>query len=92
MGSGEMMLTIVGMMLLGNIILTANWGINNIQQTMLNTGYEVAAISLARTTIEKAQELPFEQSYHGLDLGKLIEPAYSPCKSWPRERHRGYAK
>ncbi len=56
------MLTIVGMMLLGNIILTANRGINNIQQTMLNTGYEVAAISLARTTIEKAQELPFDKA------------------------------
>lgn len=62
MGSGQMMLTIVGMMLLGNIILTANRGINNIQATMLNTGYDIDAVSIARSTMEKAQDLAFDEN------------------------------
>jgi len=61
MGTGQMMLTIVGMMLLGNIILTANRGINNIQQTMMTSGYDIDAISLAKSTIDRAQDLAFDE-------------------------------
>ena len=65
MGTGQMIITIGAMILLGNLILTANRGINNIQQTMLQSGYDLDAVSLARSTIEKAQDLPFDR--HTMD-------------------------
>jgi len=74
-----MLLTIGAMILLGNIILTANRGISRVNQAVLTSGNDIDAISLAKSTIERAQDLPFDK--HTMDstwvnsLSMLTPPA-----------------
>jgi hypothetical protein len=72
MGTGQMLLTIGAMMLLGTIILTTNRGIEDSTQVLLNTGYGIDAVSLATSTIERANGLAFDQNTKDDSTGKLI--------------------
>lgn len=62
MGTGQMLLTIGAVILLGNIILTTNRGIANSSQLMLKTNFGLEAVSLASSTVEEAESLPFDES------------------------------
>jgi len=61
MGTGQLLLTIVAIVLLGTIILRTNANIITTSQTLATTNYGIEAVSLATTIIEDAQALPFDQ-------------------------------
>ena len=56
-----MLLTVFAIILLGNIILTTNRGISNSSQVLTQTSIGIDCVSLATSTIEKAQRLPFDE-------------------------------
>jgi hypothetical protein len=61
MGTGEMIITIGAIILLGNIIMTTNRGIGESSQTLLLTSYGIDAISLATSIIQNAEKLDFDE-------------------------------
>ncbi len=60
MGTGQMLVTIGAIVLLGSIILTTNRGISNSSQVLLQTSFGIDEVSLATSVIEKAQDLAFD--------------------------------
>jgi hypothetical protein len=62
MGTGQMLLTIGAIILLGSIILTTNRGISNSGQVLMQTSFGIDAVSLAETVIQEAASLPFDQA------------------------------
>lgn len=60
MGTGQTLLTIAALMLLGTVILSTNGGIQNSKQVLLSTNFGLESVSLATSTIEKAQNLAFD--------------------------------
>jgi hypothetical protein len=62
MGTGQMILTIGAIILLGNIMITTNRAIGKSSDTLLESGYQIASISIATSTLERAQSLPFDEN------------------------------
>jgi len=79
MGTGQMLLTIGAIVLLGSIIVTTNRGINNSSQVVMTTAMGIDAVSLATSTIEKAQESAFDRatmdSTWTVSTSKLASPS-----------------
>lgn len=80
MGTGQTLLTIVAMMLLGTVILSTNGGIQNSSQVLLSTNYGLESVSLATSTIERAQNLAFDaatdtQAVSIPNMNLLTDPA-----------------
>ena len=67
MGSGQMLLTLGAMMLLGIIILTANSTMLDNEQVVMDSEFGVAAISLATSLVEEVQGKVFDAA--GADSG-----------------------
>ena len=61
MGSGQMMMTILAMILLSLVILNINKGFYNTNITMANSRYDILAVSVANSIIEDATGLHFEE-------------------------------
>ena len=62
MGTGQMMLTLAAMMLLGTVILTVNTGLMQTTTTMNNSRVDIMAISLGNSIMEDATSLSFDES------------------------------
>jgi hypothetical protein len=62
MGSGQMMMTILAMVLLSVVILTMNRGFYNTNTTMAASRYNILAISVANSIIEDATSLHFDNA------------------------------
>ena len=85
MGTGQMMLTIVAIVLLGSIIVTTDTQINNSSQLLMQTGFWIDATSLGTSIIEKAEELPFDENTKADSTGGVNSlSALTPGKPWPR--------
>lgn len=72
MGTGQMLISIGAMILLGTIMLTTNKGIVGSNQVLLDTGYGIDAVSLATSTIERADGLAFDEATKDDTTGSLI--------------------
>ncbi len=62
MGTGQTLLTIGAMMLLGIVILTTNRNINDTSDTLLRTNCGLDAVSLAASVIQEADSTAFDSS------------------------------
>ncbi len=62
MGTGQTLLTIAAMMLLGAVILTTNRDINSTGETLLSTNCGLDAVSLATSVIQEADSTAFDDS------------------------------
>ncbi len=62
MGTGQMLLTVGAIVLLGTVILTTNRRINDSSEVMLKTNFGLESTSLATSIIDEAQYLPFDDS------------------------------
>lgn len=62
MGTGQMLITVGAIMLLGTVILSTNKGINNNSTIMLKTNFALEATSLAASVIDEAEYLPFDDA------------------------------
>jgi hypothetical protein len=62
MGTGQTLLTIAAMMLLGTVILTTNRNIGDTSDTLLQTNCGLDAVSLATSIIEEADSTAYDQS------------------------------
>ncbi len=60
MGTGQMLFTLFSMMLLGMITVRVNTNLLNAQDTSQNSKYALVAVSLAKSTIESASRLSFD--------------------------------
>lgn len=65
MGTGQILMTIAAMLLLGTVILGTNRGINETQYTLVRTNCQIDAVSLATSMIQEASNLPFDQTTVG---------------------------
>ncbi len=72
MGTGQMLLSIGAIVLLGTILLTTNRGIEGSTGVLLDTGYGIDAVSLATSTIERAEGLAFDECTKGDTTGGLV--------------------
>ena len=61
MGTGETLLTIGAIVLLGTIILTTNREISSSTQVVQQTSFGIDATSLGTSIIEKAEDLAFDE-------------------------------
>ena len=61
MGTGQMILTILAMVLLSVVILTMNRGLYNTNTTMAASRYDILAVSVANSLIEDATGLRFDE-------------------------------
>ncbi len=62
MGTGQMLLTIGAIMLLGAIILTTNRSLYSNSQLLLKTSFGLEEVSLATSVIEEAQGKAFDEN------------------------------
>ena len=62
MNSGQVMLTVMAMFLLGTIILSTNRSVLSNEQTVMDSEFGVAAISLATSLVEEAQGKDFDEA------------------------------
>ncbi len=62
MGTGQTLLTIGAVMLLGTIILTTSRSLVDNNEVMLKNNLGLEEVSLATSIIEEAQEKPFDES------------------------------
>ena len=62
MGTGQMLLTICAMVLMGSIILSTNRNINTNSYTLLRTNCGLDAVSLATSIIQEADSCAFDSS------------------------------
>lgn len=62
MGTGQMLITIGAIVLLGTVILNTNRGIVNSSQVMLETNFGLEAVSLCASTIDEAEYLPYDEN------------------------------
>jgi len=62
MSSGQVMLTVMAMFLLGTIILSTNNNLLSNEQTVMDSEFGVAAISLATSMVEEAQGKMFDEA------------------------------
>ncbi len=62
MGTGQMLITIAAIVLLGTIIVNTNVGIGKSTQLLLETNFGLESVSLCASTIEEADNLPFDSS------------------------------
>lgn len=61
MGTGQSLFTLLAMMLLGMITVRVNSNMLNAQDTSQNSKYALVAISLAKSTIETASRLAYDE-------------------------------
>ena len=61
MGTGQMLLTIGAVILLGSIIATTDNGINSSGQVLMSTSMGLEEVSLASTIIQRAEALDFDE-------------------------------
>lgn len=62
MGTGQMLITVGAIMLLGTVILSTNKGIDNNSTILLKTNFGLEATSLAASVIDEAEYLPFDDA------------------------------
>ncbi|MCL5268257.1 MAG: hypothetical protein M1469_09165 [Bacteroidetes bacterium] len=62
MGTGQMLLTVGAIMLLGTIILTTNRSLYSSKIILLKTNFGLDAVSLATSVIEEAQGKAFDEA------------------------------
>jgi hypothetical protein len=62
MGTGQMLLTIGAIVILGGVILNVNSGINNTGTVLLHSNIGLDEISLAASAMEEAQGLAFDEN------------------------------
>ena len=67
MTSGQVMMTVMAMFLLGTIILSTNSTLLNNEQIVMDSEFGVAAISLATSLVEEAQGKAFDNA--SVDIG-----------------------
>ena len=72
MGSGQMMMTILGMVLLSMVILTMNRGFYNTNTTMASSRYNILGISVANSIMEDATSMRFDEATTG---GTITSPS-----------------
>jgi hypothetical protein len=72
MNTGQMMLTILAMVLLSSVILTVNRGFLTTNSTMENNRVDILAISLANSIIEHASSLSYDEKTVGAAITKTI--------------------
>lgn len=72
MGSGQMIMTILGMVLLSMVILTMNRGFYNTNTTMASSRYNILGISVANSIMEDATGLRFDEATTG---GTITSPS-----------------
>jgi hypothetical protein len=76
MGTGQMMLTILGMVLLSIVILTMNRGFYNTNTTMAYSRYNILGISVANSIIEDATGQRFDEITAGAQSStSVLTPA-----------------
>jgi hypothetical protein len=62
MGTGQTLLTIAAIMLLGTVILSTDRSINDTGQVLLNSNIGLEEVSLATSTIEEAEGKAFDEN------------------------------
>lgn len=62
MGTGQMLLTIGAIVILGGVILSVNRNIDNTGSILLHSNVGIQEISIASSVMEQAQGLPFDQA------------------------------
>lgn len=62
MGTGQMLLTVVAIMLLGSVMLTTNRTMNSSNTALMETNCGLAAVSIATSIIQQADALPFDRN------------------------------
>jgi hypothetical protein len=82
MGTGQMLITIGAIMLLGTVILNTNRGINNSSQVLRETSFTLEDVSYATTIIQKAEGLYFDEKC-STDTLEVTNPAvgFTPVTS-----------
>ena len=73
MGTGQMLLTIGAIMLLGSIILTTNRSLNNNSQVLLNTNVGLEEVSYATSVIEEATGKAFDAQTDTNDVNSTTQ-------------------
>lgn len=73
MGTGQMLLTIGAIMLLGSIILTTNRSLNNNSQVLLNTNIGLEEVSYATSIIEEATGKAFDAQTDTNDVNSTTQ-------------------
>jgi len=73
MGTGQMLITIAAIILLGSVILTTNTGIVNSNTVLMQTNFGIEAVSLAASTIDEAEDLPFDDSTANIVSGDSVQ-------------------
>ncbi|MCL4538196.1 MAG: hypothetical protein M1378_01110 [Bacteroidetes bacterium] len=61
MGTGQMLLTVGAIILLGTIILSTNRSLNDNDEILLKTNFGLEEVSLATSVMEEAQDKAFDQ-------------------------------
>ena len=72
MGTGQMMMTILGMVLLSVVILTMNRGFYNTNTTMAYSRYNILGISVANSIIEDATGQRFDEITTGAQTSTSV--------------------
>jgi hypothetical protein len=78
MGTGQMLLTIGAIILLGNIMITTNRAISKSNEILLETGYQISSISIATSIIERAQGLAFDDNTDTTSINSLTPLTPTP--------------
>ncbi len=80
MGTGQMLITIGAIILLGTVILNTNRGISNSTQVLLRTNFGLESISYCSSTIDEAESLPFDQSViNGVAIDTAVNQLTTPA-------------
>ncbi len=73
MGTGQTLLTIAAIMLLGTVILSTDRNINDTGQVLLNSNVGLEEVSLATSTIEEAEGKAFDENTDTTDVTQLSQ-------------------
>lgn len=71
MNTGQMLITIGAIFLLGSVILTVNRGLLSSNTVMIDNRYGIIAVSLATSTIERASNKAFDEQSDTLGLSSV---------------------
>lgn len=73
MGTGQTLLTIAAIMLLGTVILSTDRSINETGQVLLNSNVGLEEVSLATSTIEEAEGKAFDENTDTSNVTQLSQ-------------------
>jgi len=87
MGTGQTLLTIGAIMLLGTVILTVNRSLNDTSTVLLNSNIGLEEVSLATSVIEEAEGKPFDQHTMNDPLTSSATDSLTPVNSLGQENN-----